>query len=133
MVGCSLKQIMHLQSEAEWYTDLYWHLIATYIWSNEGRCKDDVAIRHSLVSRNYGKELTIFCFSKFDIAHDLVHSPSKGTVGLRKYMTFKNTFRQFCHLQFCFIQITKLNLQCITKCWLDKTNDRNRTIHAITW
>ena len=40
------------------------------------RCIDDVAIRYSFVSRNYRKALssciTIFCFSKFDIAHDLV-------------------------------------------------------------
>ena len=39
------------------------------------RCTDDVAIGHSLVSRNYRKELnscaTISCSSKFDIAHDL--------------------------------------------------------------
>ena len=38
-------------------------------------------------------------------------------------MTFKNTFRQFfCHLQFCLIQITKLNLQCIKNAdWTKQT------------
>ena len=42
------------------------------------RCIDDVAIHHLFVSRNYRKDLslcaTIFCFSKFDIAHDLVQA-----------------------------------------------------------
>ena len=42
------------------------------------RCIDDVGIPHSFVSRNYVKNLssctTIFCFSKFDIAHDLVQA-----------------------------------------------------------
>ena len=47
------------------------------------QCIDDVAIRHSFVARNYRKELTlratIFCFSKFDIAHDLVQALGNGT------------------------------------------------------
>ena len=42
------------------------------------RCIDDVAIHRSFVSRNYRKDLssctTIFRFSKFDIAHDLVQA-----------------------------------------------------------
>ena len=42
------------------------------------RCIDDVAIHYSFVSRNYRKDLssctTIFCFSKFDFAHDLVQA-----------------------------------------------------------
>ena len=46
---------------------------------------------------------------------------------------FKNMFRQFfCHLQFWIIQSTKLNLKCVTKCWLGKTNDSNRTMYAFT-
>ena len=47
------------------------------------RCIDDVAIRYSFVSRNYRKALssctTIFCFSKFDIAHDLVQALCNDT------------------------------------------------------
>ena len=77
MVGYFLKQILHLQDEFERYTDFYWHLIAIYTWSNEG-CIYDVAIHHSFVSRSYRKELsscrTTLCFSKFDIAHDLVQA-----------------------------------------------------------
>ena len=47
------------------------------------RCIDDVAIPYSFVSRNYRKDLssctTIFCFSKFDIAHDLVQALCNDT------------------------------------------------------
>ena len=47
------------------------------------RCIDDVAIHHSFVSRNYRKDVssctTIFCFSKFDIAHDLVQALGNDT------------------------------------------------------
>ena len=45
----------------------------------------------------------------------------------------KNMFQQFfCHLQFWIIQSTKLNLKGVTKCWLDKTNNTNRTMYAFT-
>ena len=48
------------------------------------RCIDDVAIPYSFVSRNYRKDLssctTTFCFSKFDIAHDLVQALCNDTV-----------------------------------------------------
>ena len=78
MDGCSLKQILHLQGEVKWYltsTDIY--LLFTRDQMKD-RCIDDVAIHHSFVSRNYRKDLsscaTIFCFSKFDIAHDLVQA-----------------------------------------------------------
>ena len=45
---------------------------------------------------------------------------------------FKNMFRQvLCHLQFWITQSTKLNIKCVTKCWLDKTNNSNvRTMYA---
>ena len=47
------------------------------------QCIDDVAIRHSFVSRNNREDLssctTIFCFSKFDIAHDLVQALCNDT------------------------------------------------------
>ena len=40
-------------------------------------------IRHSFVARNYRKELNlrapIFCFWKFDIAHDLVQALGNDT------------------------------------------------------
>ena len=53
---------------------------------------------------------------------------------LGKYITFfKDMFGKFfCHLQFWFVQSTKLTLKCVTKCWLDKTNSRNRSMNAIT-
>ena len=48
------------------------------------RCIDDVTIPYSFVSRNYRKDLssctTTFCFSKFDIAHDLVQALCNDTV-----------------------------------------------------
>ena len=54
------------------------------------RCIDDVAIRHSFVSRNYRKELsscaTIFCSSKFDVAHDLVQALVNDTAEKRVHM-----------------------------------------------
>ena len=41
-------------------------------------------------------------------------------------------FRQFlCHLQFWFIQSTKLNIKCLTKCWLDIATNSNRTMYAL--
>ena len=59
---------------------------------------------------------------------------SRYATNLRKYITFfKDMFGKFfCHLQFWFIQSTKLTLKCVTKCWLDKTNNRNRSMNAIT-
>ena len=53
---------------------------------------------------------------------------------LRKWMTlFKNMFWQFfCHLQFWIVQSTKLNLKCVLKYWLDKTNNGNKTMYAFT-
>ena len=58
---------------------------------------------------------------------------SRYVTNLGKYTTLlKNMFRQFfCHLQFCFIQSTKLNSRCINQCWLAKTNNRNRTMYIV--
>ena len=52
---------------------------------------------------------------------------SRYVTNLRKRTKlFKNMFRQFfCHLQFWITQSAKLNLKCVTKCWLDKTNNSN--------
>ena len=42
-------------------------------------------------------------------------------------------FWQFlCYLQFWIKQSAELNLECVTKCWLDKTNNGNRTVYAFT-
>ena len=41
-------------------------------------------------------------------------------------------FWQFlCYLQFWIKQSAELNLECVTKCWLDKTNG-NRTVYGFT-
>ena len=65
-------------------------------------CIDDVAIRHSFVSRNYGRELTlcatIFCFSKFDIAHDLVHALGNDTAEKWEHML---RFSSYLSVQRC--------------------------------
>ena len=57
-------------------------LLLTYDQMKD-RCIDDVEIRYSFVSRNYRKDLssctTIFCFSKFDIAHGLVQALGNDT------------------------------------------------------
>ena len=68
----------------------------------------------------------------FPLPKDL--DSSRYATNLRKHVAFfKNMFRQFfSHLQFWFILSTRLNLKCITKCWLDKTNNRNKTMYAIT-
>ena len=54
------------------------------------RCIDNVAIHHSFVSRNYRKDLSscaiIFCFSKFDIAHNLVQALISDTAEKRVRM-----------------------------------------------
>ena len=54
------------------------------------RCTDDVAIHYSFVSRNYREDLsscaTIFCFAKFDIAHDLVQALGNDTAEKRVRM-----------------------------------------------
>ena len=52
---------------------------------------------------------------------------------IKNIQLFKNIFRQFfCHLHFWIIQSTKLNLKRTTKCWLDKTDNSNRTMFAFT-
>ena len=52
---------------------------------------------------------------------------------IKNIQLFKNIFRQFfCHLQFWIIQSTKLNLKRTTECWLDKTDNSNRTMYAFT-
>ena len=68
----------------------------------------------------------------FPLPKDL--DSSRYATNLRKHVAFfKNMFRQFfSHLQFWFILSTRLNLKCKTKCWLDKTNNRNKTMYAIT-
>ena len=78
---------------------------------------------------------TKFKFTKAQIYEILIHLPGKvnDSDEFKKYtIFFKNMFRQFsCHLQFWFIQSTKLNLKSITKCSWDKINNRNKTMYAI--
>ena len=62
----------------------------------------------------------------FFLLYIISKNQSNYVYNLEKYTTF---FKKKC---FWFIQSTKLNLKCITKCSSDKTNNRNKTMFAIT-
>ena len=125
------------------------------IWSFGGMIREIMLVPFLRTRYNIGKKYSKVCQSMLVICSGSTdikmlsnskqdcslqsHLPkgldsSRYATNLRTYITFfKDMFGKFfCHLQFWFIQSTKLTLKCVTKCWLDETNKRNRSMNAIT-